>query len=210
MVDTRGAHSRLMLALAASLLLHAWAMHDSRGLGRPRVEEGGAMAMSAQLYAPPVNLLVGGEVLSLPEQTRAAAPSQVTAATVTAQQRSTPAATKSFAIAATPATQGDAPLPQPADPTYYGALSLDVYPRAITALDLGAHLSIAANGEVRSTVLIDETGAVNDVRNIDAADPEIARAARTLLLQTRFTPARRDGRIVKAEVRVSLRYGKSQ
>ena len=85
-----------------------------------------------------------------------------------------------------------------------------MYPRAITALDLGAHLSIAANGEVRATVLIDENGAVNDVRNIDAADPEIARAARTLLLQTRFTPARRDGRIVKAEVRVSLRYGKSQ
>ena len=87
-----------------------------------------------------------------------------------------------------------------------------MYPRAITPLDLGAHLARAASGavgEIRATVLIDEAGVVKDVRAIDAADPEIARAARTLLWQTRFSPARRDGRIVKAEVRVSLGYDKA-
>ena len=62
-------------------------------------------------------------------------------------------------------------------------------------------------GQVRATVLIDETGIVNEVRAIEAAASALESAARDLLLHTRFTPARKDGRIVKAQVRVSLDYG---
>lgn len=197
----------MTLALAASLLLHAWAMHDSRGLGRPRVDAGSAVALTTRLQVSPLNLPPASEAAALPD-TDVAAPPRTTAVAATATPRTTPTAAESSTTTANPISHGDSALPQPTDPTYYGALSLDVYPRAITPLDLGAYLMTAASGEVRATVLIDEAGMVNDVRAIDAADPEIVRAVRILLLKTRFTPARRDGRIVKAEVRVSLSYGK--
>jgi outer membrane biosynthesis protein TonB len=90
------------------------------------------------------------------------------------------------------------------DPTYYTARSLDVYPRALTALDLGMQ---AGAGKVRATVLIDESGTVNDVRAIEAGAVEIENAARDLLLRTRFSPASKDGRMVKAQLLLNLEYG---
>lgn len=103
---------------------------------------------------------------------------------------------------------GGAPLPQLSDPTYYGSLSLDVYPQALSTLDLAGSIAVSgsAAGQVRATVLIDETGSVNDVRAIETVAPEVATAARALLMQARFTPARKEGRVVKAEVRISLNY----
>jgi len=89
------------------------------------------------------------------------------------------------------------------DPTYYPARSLDVYPRALTALDLGGREQA---GTVRATVLIDEAGTVNEVRAIEASAAELENAARALLLRARFTPAAKDGRPVKAQLLVSLEY----
>ena len=137
----------------------------------------------------------------LPRDSAVAAPK----ARVTAAAGERPPWNLGLSVAA--AAQSQAAIPQPSDPTYYGALSLDVYPKAITSLDLGTKLNTAVAGQVRATVLIDEAGVVNEVRAIDAAVPDIANAARELLLQTRFTPARKDERAVKAEVRVSLDYG---
>ena len=84
-----------------------------------------------------------------------------------------------------------------------------MYPKAVTDLDLSAYLAAGSytTGQVRATVLIDESGSVNEVRAIEAVAPALESAARELLLHTRFTPARKDGRIVKAQVRVSLDYG---
>lgn len=95
-------------------------------------------------------------------------------------------------------------LPQPGDTTYYTARSLDVYPRALTPLELGPQSS---PGKARATVLIDEYGAVNEVRAIEASAADIASSLRDLLLRTRFTPASKDGRLVKAQLLVSVDYG---
>jgi hypothetical protein len=101
-------------------------------------------------------------------------------------------------------------LSQPSDPTYYAAGDLDVFPSALTKPDLGAALGGnhgSGAGKVRATVLIDETGAVNAVRGVEAPAGDVETAARELLLRTRFTPARnKDGRIVKAQVLVALDY----
>ena len=95
-------------------------------------------------------------------------------------------------------------LPQPGDATYYTARSLDIFPRALTALELGPQPSA---GKARATVLIDESGTVNEVRAIEAGAVDIASAMRDLLLRTRFTPASKDGRLVKAQLLVSVDYG---
>ena len=91
-------------------------------------------------------------------------------------------------------------MTQPSDPTYYAARQLDVYPKAITALLLAPQ---AAAGSARATVWIDESGVVNEVRAVEVQAAEIETAVRDLLLRTRFTPASKDGRIVKAQVLLS-------
>jgi len=116
----------------------------------------------------------------------------------------TPRVTEHPAFAAAPGNAAHTAL---SDPTYYGARSLDVYPRALSALNLGALFATGAPGQVRATVLIDETGTVNDVRAVQAAAADLEHAARDLLLRTRFTPAAKDGRVVRAQLLVSLEYG---
>ena len=87
-----------------------------------------------------------------------------------------------------------------------------MYPKATATLDLGPLLPAGSNatGQVRATVLIDESGIVNEVRAIEAAASDIEGAARHLLLHARFTSARKDGRVVTAQLQVSLAYGASQ
>lgn len=101
-------------------------------------------------------------------------------------------------------------LSQPSDPNYYTAGDLDVFPKAVVKPDLTAAIGAShepAAGKVRATVLIDEAGVVNAVRNLEAPAGDIESAARELLLRTRFTPARsKEGRIVKAQVLVALDY----
>ena len=211
-----GARSRshIAWALGASALLHVWLAHNPRGLvSTPRVAADSGAPLTVEISKPRVDYLAP-EVMPRfePVPQQAAAPqlpidnaAVVPKARVTAEAVEQPLWNPVVPVAA--AVQSHAALPQPSDPTYYGALSLDVYPKAITPLDLGAKLNSAVAGQVRATVLIDEAGVVNEVRAIDAVAPDIASAARELLLQTRFTPARKDGRVVKAEVRVSLDYG---
>jgi Gram-negative bacterial TonB protein C-terminal len=201
--------SRMALALGASALLHAWAMHDTRGLGVPRVrvDADSSAPLTATLREPAYDVSAPDIASTTPVRIDAmASPVARDPAVVTPKARAAPVEASTAAVVAVVAN-GNAPLPQPSDPTYYGALSLDVYPKAMTAIDLNRAIKSAAAGPVRATVLIDEAGVVNEVRAIQAASPDMESAARTLLLQTRFTPARKDGRVVKAEVRVSLGYG---
>lgn len=206
--------SHIAWALGVSALLHVWLAHNPQGLiSAPRVVANSGAPLTVEIGRPSVDYLAP-EVMprfesaqpqavapQLPRDSAVAAPK----ARVTAAAGEQPPWNLGLSVAA--AAQSQAALPRPSDPTYYGALSLDVYPKAITSLDLGAKLNTAVAGQVRATVLIDEAGVVNEVRAIDAAVPDIANAARELLLQTRFTPARKDERAVKAEVRVSLDYG---
>ena len=206
------ARSRLALALGLSALLHGWLMHNAQGLlSAPRVIGHGAVPLIAVLSAPQRDALApaaGPHAASESAQIAATAPHWVRDYTADVHNIRVGPTSVDLAMAqpVARAEQSHAPLPQPNDPTYYGALSLDVYPKAITALDLGAQPAHAAARQVRATVLIDEAGIVNEVRAIQAAATDIESAARTLLLQTRFTPARKDGRVVKAQLQVSLDY----
>ncbi len=202
--DTDRAGQRLLWALGASALLHAWLAHHAPGFtGAPRVTVSGGAPLTAILSAPPIDVLA-------PAAEAPAQPIPISAPLRLAVSDDDAITPKARTVATVNA-HDDAALPQASDPTYYGALSLDVYPKATGNLDLGAHLAGAAHakGQVRATVLIDEAGTVNEVRAIWAAAPDIEHAARALLLQTRFTPARKDGRMVKAQLQVSLDYAAS-
>ncbi len=192
---------RLGLALAASALLHLWLAHTADSPGARRVSVAGGAPLRATLAAPEID----GSAPNI--EPRTTPPSQPATADVAHAPRAVAAAAAPSAAAraleprAAVTTDGNAAVTQPSDPTYYAARSLDVFPKAITALALGAETG-AAN--VRATVLIDEFGHVNDVRAIEAGSADIENAARELLLRTRFTPASKDGRMVKAQVLVSL------
>lgn len=200
--DTDRAGRRLLWALGASALLHAWLAHNTPSFtGAPRVAVSGA-PLTALLGAPPIDVLA--PAVEPPAQPL---PTSAPLRLVVSDHAMTPKARTVTPLNA----HANAVLPQASDPTYYGALSLDLYPKAMGNLDLSAHLAGAAQakGQVRATLLIDEAGTVNEVRAVWAAAPEIENAARVLLLQTRFTPARKDGRRVKAQLQVSLDYAAS-
>ena len=232
MATVTGARSRLAWALGVSVLLHVWLVQHAQGLlGSPRATLDGGVPLAAPLQ--PIRAVIGAlpvpvdfPVQPLPPDLAAAVHQPVRTAVAAASATIAPAVADvtqvtiaaaprassmepSPALAAVDRNRHDTALPQPRDATYYGALSLDVYPKALTALELTGWMTGGA-GQVRATVLIDESGvvdAVRDVRTMNGAEPELAEAARALLLQTRFTPARKDGRMVKAEVRVNLSYG---
>jgi hypothetical protein len=200
------AQQRLMWAVVASALLHVGFVRMAQQPGAPRVAVAGGVPITATLALPPeattpqtlprnapaLENAVTDRAVSKRNTGTAVAP--ITAERLVEQ----PLAAQSAGVAAP--TQ----LTQPSDPTYYAARDLDVFPKAITALNLGLG---GAPGKVRATVLIDESGTVNEVRAIDASATEIENAARDLLLRARFTPASKDGRVVKAQVLVSLDYG---
>lgn len=191
---------RLTTALGASALLHAWLMQSAPGVRVLRTQAERTQ-MSVVLSTPVDWLSAAHEEQPLANVRPAAVTAPVAATAVK------PAAAAEPANPAPVAEQKS--LPQPTDPTYYAAASLDVFPKAQATLDLNTRLPGARQGELRATVLIDETGVVNEVRDLRGieAHAEAETAARDLLFSTRFTPARKDGRIVKAQVLVSLKYG---
>lgn len=193
--------------LGLSMLLHAWLMENQYGKGVARGGTGGA-SISARLLSVSDSSVsaLATEAPGVPEsKPRIYATADPTA--VTAPTRTSAAAELGSARVASRAT---AVLSPPGDPTYYAAGDLDVFPKALVTPDLSAVLAATHEptaGTVRATLLIDEAGAVNAVRGVEASTGDIESAARELLLRTRFTPARsKEGRIVKARVLIALDY----
>lgn len=163
--------------------------------------DGGA-PLTASLNLPPTDIAAATVAPTMPrpaqpEPKPADADGRRNTAAMPVLENKQPAADLHGGVAA----HAEAALTQPSDPTYYGARSLDVYPKALTPLQLDVQSGAA---KVRATVFIDEAGYVNEVRAIEASPAAMEEAARELLLRARFTPASKDGRIVKAQVRVSL------
>jgi hypothetical protein len=194
---------RFTAALAASCLLHAWLMHGAAGVRVLRVEPAHA-PLSVALHLPDVDWLLAADGPAPP------AVKPVDAYTPPTPRHSE-AQPQPVAAAPLPSPTAEREFTGPSDLHYYPAASLDVFPSAMAALDLNVRLKDAAGaGEVRATVLIDEAGVVNDIRDMRLLRGESEQAqfaARELLLAARFTPARKDGRIVRAQVVLSLRYG---
>jgi periplasmic protein TonB len=215
------ARQRIEWALGVSALLHVWFIHTAPQPGAPRATATG-VPIAATLSQPQRDRLAPPPAPHVvPHVERLAADS----ALATEPARSVAGARAAGAVVPTLPRLPVSPMPQPSASsrdatatatatatstystysTYYSARDLDVFPKAITALDLGLRAGTA--GKVRATVLIDEPGTVNDVRAIDAGVAEIEHAVRDLLLRARFTPASKDGRLVKAQLMVSLDYG---
>ncbi len=199
---------RLAVALGLSLLLHAWLMQSHYGKGVARGGEGAALVVAARM-------MPAGAETRTPVAAVVAAPT--TTESAVARVSATDHAPRTISeqvvpenvVAGVAKASSTAPS-QPSDPTYYAAGDLDVFPKALVKPDLNAALAAtheSAAGKVRATVLIDEAGAVNAVRGVEAATQDIEAVVRELLLRTRFTPARnKEGRIVKAQLLVALDY----
>lgn len=191
------AQRRLLLALGASVLLHLWIVQKGEGVGARRPAAPDSAAITATLQVPaPLAAYSSHEPLAERKTGAPSEPHRIAATAAAPVVRDPAPSTPVMRSSAEPAA-----VLTPNDPTYYTARSLDVYPKALTALHLGLQ---ASDGKVRVTVLIDESGVVNEVRAIEAAAVEIEQTVRDLLLRTRFTPAAKDGRAVKAQLLLSL------
>jgi len=102
-----------------------------------------------------------------------------------------------------------ADVPLLVDPTWYTAQDLDVYPRALAPMEL-AYPSTATGqaGEVSLLAMIDEWGGVRDVTVVKAEPAgSFEEPALQAVKATRFSPAQRDGRAVRSQIVVKLRFG---
>jgi protein TonB len=92
------------------------------------------------------------------------------------------------------------------DLTYYGARQLDVFPALVSKLQLGAVTH--AVGRALLLVLIDATGAVNDVSLVEASPaPLTEEDVKRAVVSARFTPAYRNGRAVRSRMLIEINYG---
>ena len=89
-------------------------------------------------------------------------------------------------------------MPLLADPTWYSAQQLDVYPRALSPVrpaypEQAAQQGIG--GEVTLLLMVDEQGSVEEVSVAQAAPEGYFEAAAVAAFRTaRFEPAQKDGR----------------
>jgi protein TonB len=122
---------------------------------------------------------------------------------------------KSEPAAAVPRTENKSSLPSLEvplieDPTFYPAKQIDVHPKVLVPVnpvfpDKASNENVS--GEVTLLLLIDEAGKVRDLAVVDAK-PEGYFEESTLnaFRSTRWTPAQKDGRIVKSRVLIRVRY----
>lgn len=96
------------------------------------------------------------------------------------------------------------------DPTFYPAKQLDVHPKALAPISPAYPDKAASDnvsGEVTLLLLIDETGKVRDLDVVDAKpEGHFEESALNAFRNTRWAPAQKDGRIVKARVLIRVRY----
>jgi hypothetical protein len=209
----RAGRTRLITALAVSLLVHAWLVHGYGERERTRPAASGVPFQATLTEA------VGREPAVTPERFDYALQRTETNPVPAPAPRVLPVAPIAQPVAArrgvnvasertvTAPTQVAA-LPQPQDPTYYSSRSLDVFPASLTQWDLNAIRAAAQQaGNARATLLIDEAGIVNEVVSVEGAPHTGAeQAIRELFLAAKFSPARKDGRVVKSRVLVNLNY----
>jgi hypothetical protein len=207
----RAGRTRLIAALTVSLLVHAWLVHGygERERARPAASGAPFQARLIEAVGRPPAFTSARSDYPLPraetDQEPAPAPRLLPAAPV-AQPVSARRGIENERTVTAP-TQVAA-LPHPQDPTYYSSRSLDVFPASLTQWDLNAVRAAAQQaGNARATLLIDEAGIVNEVVSVEGAPHTGAeQVIRELFLAAKFSPAHKDGRVVKSRVLVNLNY----
>ena len=202
---------KLALTLAASLILHfalifglqiraaPSSSHVSRVIQARLVEAPAVAAAEVTTQPPePESLVVEAQEAPLPSleppvpEPAAAAPP----ASVAAPEMST----------RLPSIE----VPMIEDPTYYPALEVDVHPTALQLIqplypDGAASVNVA--GSVVLLLLLDESGKVQEL-SVEEADPPgiFEQSALDAFRTARFSPAQRQGRVVKSKMRIKVTY----
>jgi len=96
------------------------------------------------------------------------------------------------------------------DPTYYAMRLLDEYPQPLAPIEprypeQALHAKI--NGSVTLLLLIDENGMLQDISVVEAKPESIFNeAALEAFREMRFSPARKDGRVVRSRVLITVGF----
>lgn len=219
-----GARIRFTVAIAISALIHSWLAAGIKVEATRRAAARPITAISARLEpAGPSIPFTPSRTPSVSESARAADKAVtriiedeagrdlpgVPRPSAAMQSASPPAAPE---ISAAPAS--GLTLPLIPDPVYYPARQLDVYPALLEPINLVYPERAAreeVSGKVTVLLLIDDNGIVNDVSVVEAEPAGyFEEAARAAFSETRFTPARKNGRAVKSRVLISVSYGPAQ
>ncbi|MBU0592919.1 MAG: TonB family protein [Gammaproteobacteria bacterium] len=203
---------KLALTLAASLILHfalifglqirsaPSSSHVSRVI-QARLVEAPDIAPAVVTAQPPEpeSLVVEAQEAPLPPPDP---PVFETAAAVTP-----------LASAAVPEMNTSLPsieVPLIEDPTYYPALEVDVHPTALQIIrptypDEAASSNVT--GSVVLVLLLDESGKVQEL-SVEDANPSgmFEQSALDAFRNARFSPAQRNGRVVKSRMRIKVTY----
>lgn len=100
-------------------------------------------------------------------------------------------------------------MPLVVDPTYYTSKEVDVHPEATLPVQLAIPDLPAADlgGWVVLRLLVEEDGTVSAIGVVDSQPPGVFDAAALQAFRTaRFSPAQRNGRVVKAEMLIRVDY----
>ena len=198
------ADARLTLALVVSAALHASLLFgvsvrrpDAIDLSEPILARIRAVpAATEHAPAPPAEKRARTVVHPATDGPAPSQPSVVAASPVTYVPQ--------VAAEALPAVE----MPLLADPTWYPAAELDVFPVALAPVrptypQAAADAGLA--GEVTLLLLIDDAGHVRDSAVLDAQPPNtFEEAALAALRAARFRPGQRDGREVRSRILVKV------
>lgn len=207
--------SRMLWALAASALLHAWvAEHIPAGAPRAR-----SLVLLPTLQArlaesdDPSDPLTGRPR----EITESATEPTVSFSAVERSHshdrrpaRPSPHLSPPLLTDAATAQEQGSLAPAPLDPVYYSARELDVYPTPLEPLRFEYPAQLARTpiaGNVLVKVMVGESGAVDGVAVV-AAEPAgvFEEHTRAALTSARFYPGRRAGRTVRSQITLSVEY----
>ena len=101
-----------------------------------------------------------------------------------------------------------AEVPLLVDPVWYAASDLDAYPRALVPVESRyPESAVDVSGEVSLLLKIDEFGAVQEITVVKAEPAGYFEDSAVRAFTTaRFSPAQRDGRPVRSQVVVKMRF----
>jgi protein TonB len=202
---------KLALTLAASLILHFALIFGLQIRSAPSTSHVSRVIQARLVAAPDI----APTVLT-------AQPPEPESLVVEAQEASLPppepqtpdsAATSPQASAAVPEMNTSLPsieVPLIEDPTYYPALEVDVHPTALKIIqpiypDEAASANVT--GSVVLVLLLDESGKVQEL-SVEEANPSgmFEQSALDAFRNARFSPAQRNGRVVKSRMRIKVTY----
>lgn len=199
-MTARGAFGpRAAYALLASAGLHLAA----GGLVAPGMH-GIAANASSPVDTPHLEARIERAGVTLPAVSRAAAAQ----AALESRPGVAPGADRREPAPATAGSGASRPAIAIPAPYYYPASELDLRPRPITPVELEAPGRDAGEGYLILKLLIDETGAIDDVVTVVNDGPEaFARSARSAFGRARYAPGVKRGQPVKSQMLIEVKLG---